>query len=286
MPINLGTICSFFERVMSPFEARSMIAQQAADCGVSDPANLEEKALSLIGRPLYEAFIENYSRKQWGRPPTSLPAETITRLPVRYTFDTRYFSDRYEGLPLQGYEHWLNAMVDDPRIQVFLGTDFFEVRDLIPRTTLIVYSGPIDRYFGYRDGELAWRTLDFELKVLATGDFQGTAVMNYSDLDVPWTRIHEFRHLHPERTHPPDQTVISYERSRSASRNDEPYYPVNSPTDRALLARYREAARRERSVLFGGRLGSYQYLDMHMAIASALSLFRNEVLPRLETAFR
>ncbi|GAA4635339.1 UDP-galactopyranose mutase [Actinoallomurus vinaceus] len=275
MPINLGTICEYFGRAMSPDEARALIAGQAAE--ITDPANLEEKAISLIGRPLYEAFIRGYTAKQWQTDPRELPAEIITRLPVRYTFDNRYFADRYEGLPVDGYAAWLERMADHPRIEVRLGTDFFDLD--AAGNVPVVYTGPLDRYFGHREGELGWRTLDFELEVLPTGDFQGTPVMNYADEDVPYTRIHEFRHFHPERDYPGDKTVIMREYSRFAGPGDEPYYPIDTPADRARLNRYRELARAEKGVLFGGRLGTYKYLDMHMAIASALTMYENRLRP-------
>ena len=275
MPINLGTICTYFGRVMSPDEARALVAEQAAE--VTDPRNLEEKAISLVGRPLYEAFIRGYTAKQWQTDPRELPPEIITRLPVRYTFDDRYFADRYEGLPVDGYTAWLERMADHPRIEVRLDTDFFDLG--APGEVPVVYTGPLDRYFAYSEGALGWRTLDFEREVLPTGDFQGTPVMNYADEDVPYTRVHEFRHFHPERDHPADRTVIVREYSRSAGTGDEPYYPIDTAEDRAKLTRYRELARAERGVLFGGRLGTYRYLDMHMAIASALTMYDNRLRP-------
>ncbi|WP_318295531.1 UDP-galactopyranose mutase, partial [Streptomyces griseoaurantiacus] len=165
----------------------------------AEVSNLEEKAISLIGRPLYEAFIRDYTAKQWQTDPKELPASTISRLPVRYTFDNRYFNDTWEGLPVDGYTAWLERMADHPNIEVRLGVDFFDVRDQLPAGVPVVYTGPLDRYFDYSEGELGWRTLDFETEVLPTGDFQGTSVMNYADADVPYTRIHEFRHFHPER---------------------------------------------------------------------------------------
>jgi len=164
---------------------------------------------------------------------------------------------------------------------VVLGVDYLDVRALVPSGTPVVYTGPLDRYFDDCEGRLGWRTLDFEQEVLPVGDFQGTSVMNYADTDVPWTRIHEFRHFHPERDYPTDRTVVVREYSRRAECGDEPYYPINTPHDREVLARYRDRAAREPDVYFGGRLGTYQYLDMHMAIASALSLVDNSLVPRL-----
>jgi UDP-galactopyranose mutase len=173
-------------------------------------------------------------------------------------------------------------MAEHELIDVRLNTDFFDVRETLPRGVPIVYTGPIDRYFDYAEGELGWRTLDFEQEVLEVGDFQGTSVMNYADEDVPYTRIHEFRHFHPERDYVKDRTVVVREYSRFAQRGDEPYYPINTPADREKLAAYRERARDEAGVLFGGRLGTYKYLDMHMAIASALTLVDNRLVPYFE----
>jgi UDP-galactopyranose mutase len=280
MPINLGTICSYFGRAMSPTEARNLIADQAKEYESSTAQNLEEKAISLIGRPLYEAFIRGYTMKQWQTDPKELPAEVITRLPVRYTFDNRYFSDTYEGLPTDGYTAWLERLADHPKIEVRLGTDFFDVKDTMLGQVPIVYTGPIDAYFDYTEGRLGWRTLDFEREVLTDlGDFQGTPVMNYADEDVSFTRIHEFRHFHPERDYPTDKTVIMREFSRFANNDDEPYYPINTDDDRSRLLAYRDLTAGEPNVMFGGRLGTYKYLDMHMAIGSALSRFENVLRP-------
>jgi UDP-galactopyranose mutase len=280
LPINLATICEYFGAAMSPDQARALIAEQAAEVEAGQAANLEQKAVSLIGRPLYEAFIRGYTFKQWQTDPVDLPAEIITRLPVRYTFNNRYFSDTFEGLPVDGYTAWLERMVDHPGIEVRLGTDFAQLRAEAAGSVPVVYTGALDAYFGYTAGDLGWRTLDFELEVLATGDFQGTPVMNYADADVPFTRIHEFRHFHPERDwYPRDKTVIMREFSRFAGRGDELYYPISTPADRERLMAYRQLADGEPGVLFGGRLGTYKYLDMHMAIGSALSMYENRLRP-------
>jgi UDP-galactopyranose mutase len=282
-PMNLGLINQFFGKAHTPDEARALIAEQAGEFDTATAKNLEEKAISLVGRPLYEAFVKGYTAKQWQTDPTQLDTGIINRLPVRYTFDNRYFNDTHEGLPVDGYTAWLEKMADHPGIEVRLDVDYFDVRDAIPAGTPTVYTGPLDRYFGNSEGELSWRTLDFEQEVRHdTGDFQGTSVMNYNDQDVPYTRIHEFRHFHPERDYPKDKTVIVREYSRFAEPGDEPYYPVGTPEDRAKLTRYRELARKEtanNNVLFGGRLGTYKYLDMHMAIGSALTMFDNRIAP-------
>jgi len=289
-PMGLGMINQFFGRYYSPDEARELIREQASEIDPADANNLEEKAISLIGRPLYEAFIRDYTAKQWQTDPKNLPASNITRLPVRYNFNNRYFSDTYEGLPVDGYAAWLERMADHELIDVRLNTDWFDVREELRAESPdapVVYTGPLDRYFDYSAGQLGWRTLDFDTEVLGTGDFQGTPVMNYNDADVPYTRIHEFRHFHPERedVYPKDKTVIMKEYSRFAGEGDEPYYPINTPDDRAMLKEYRglaAAEARDNRVLFGGRLGTYQYLDMHMAIASALTLWDNKLVPFFE----
>ena len=280
MPVNLGTISEYFGRAFTPDEAREVIAEEAKEIDGANAANLEEKAISLIGRSLYEAFIRGYTAKQWQTDPVDLPPEIITRLPVRYTFNNRYFSDTFEGLPVEGYTAWLTRMADHPNIEVRLTTDFAGMRAALIGHVPVVYTGPLDGYFAYAAGDLGWRTLDFATEVVATGDFQGTPVMNYADEDVPYTRIHEFRHFHPERDwYPKDKTVIMREYSRFAERGDEPYYPINTKEDRERLLAYREMADREPGVLFGGRLGTYQYLDMHMAIGSALSMYDNKLRP-------
>lgn len=279
LPINLGTICQFFGRRFSPLEARALIAEQAAEMHGRIPQNLEEKAISLIGRPLYEAFIRGYTIKQWQTDPRDLPAHVIARLPVRYTFDNRYFNDPYEGLPELGYTALFERMLASPLIEVRLGVDFFDLKPHLPAGVPIVYTGPIDRYFDYSEGELGWRTLDFEKEVLKVGDFQGTAVMNYADENVPYTRILEFRHFYPQRAHVEDATVIVREYSRFAARGDEPYYPIGTARDKEIFRRYWQRAQAESNVLFGGRLGTYRYLDMHQAIGAALKAFENLIRP-------
>jgi UDP-galactopyranose mutase len=278
-PMNLGLINQFFGKAHTPDEARELIAQQASEIATKDAGNLEEKAISLIGRPLYEAFVKGYTAKQWQTDPTELSADIITRLPVRYTYDNRYFSDTYEGLPTDGYTAWLTRMADHPNIEVRLETDFFEVRDDYVGKVPVVYTGPVDEYFGNAEGRLSWRTVDLEPEVKDVDDFQGCPVMNYNDHEVPFTRILEFKHFHPERTYLPGKTVIVHEFSRFAEEGDEPYYPVNTAEDREKLLKYRELAKGEPMVLFGGRLGTYKYLDMHMAIGSALSMFDNKLRP-------
>ena len=289
-PMGLGLINQFFGRYYTPDEAKALIEEQREGKDPAEATNLEERGIALIGKPLYDAFVKHYTAKQWQTDPTDLPPEIISRLPVRYTFNNRYFNDKHEGLPVDGYAAWLEKMAEHQLIDVRVNTDWFDIRDEVRAESPdapVVYTGPVDRYFDYAEGRLGWRTLDFEQEVLDTGDFQGTSVMNYNDADVPYTRIHEFRHFHPERAeYPEDRTVIVKEYSRFAEDNDEVYYPINTPEDREKLLKYRELAAeesRENKVLFGGRLGTYQYLDMHMAIGAALSLFDNHLRPYFES---
>ena len=243
LPINLGPINQFFGKAHTPDEARELIAEQASEIDTDEAQNLEEKAIPLIGRPLYEAFIKGYTAKQWQTDPKELSPDIITRLPVRYTFDNRYFNDTYEGLPTDGYTAWLERMADHPNIEVRLDTDFFDVVDDYKGKVPIVYTGPVDEYFGYAEGRLSWRTVDLEAETLDVDDFQGTGVVNYNDEDVPYTRILEFKHLHPERTYLPDKTIVVHEFSRFAEEGDEPYYPINTAEDRDEAAEVPRARR-------------------------------------------
>ncbi|WP_315579405.1 UDP-galactopyranose mutase [uncultured Actinomyces sp.] len=287
MPVNLGTINQFFSAAYGPDEARALIAQQAAEVDGQEITDFESKGVSLVGRPLFEAFFKNYTAKQWQTDPKDLPASIISRLPVRYNYDSRYFNDKYEGLPVDGYTAWMERMVASDLIDVYLDTDFFDPENPLNKAAVVgkvpvVYTGPVDRYFDYSAGDLSWRTVDFEKEVVNTGDYQGCSVMNYGDIDVPFTRIIEFRHFHPERDYQDKKTVIFREFSRFADHGDEPYYPVNTAQDRERLEQYRELMKNEDRVFFGGRLGTYKYLDMHMAIASALTMLDNELAPLFE----
>ena len=287
MPVNLGTINQFFSAAYGPDEARALIAQQAAEVDGQEITDFESKGVSLVGRPLFEAFFKNYTAKQWQTDPKDLPASIISRLPVRYNYDSRYFNDKYEGLPVDGYTAWMERMVASDLIDVYLDTDFFDPENPLNKAAVVgkvpvVYTGPVDRYFDYSAGDLSWRTVDFEKEVVDTGDYQGCSVMNYGDIGVPFTRIIEFRHFHPERDYQDKKTVIFREFSRFADHGDEPYYPVNTAQDRERLEQYRELMKNEDRVFFGGRLGTYKYLDMHMAIASALTMLDNELAPLFE----
>ncbi|MSO99428.1 MAG: UDP-galactopyranose mutase [Acetobacteraceae bacterium] len=279
MPMNLGTLSTLFGRFLSPDEARALIAKEVAVSGIVNPANLEEKAISLVGRTMYEAFIKGYTAKQWQTDPRELPADIISRLPVRLTFEDSYFDDRHQGLPLTGYGEIFRRMLAAGGVSVHTGVDYFHVRANIPANIPVVYTGPIDRYFDFRAGELGWRTLDFEREVMPVGDFQGASVVNYPDPDVEFTRIHEFRHLHPERDYQREKSVIFREYSRFARQHDEPYYPINRTADKAGYDDYRTMAEAEQNVIFAGRLGTYRYLDMHQAIGAALRVYEAQLVP-------
>lgn len=272
MPPSLREISFFHPGAVSSEQARIAILEDAA--GVEDSnKNFESKAISLVGEKIYRALIAGYTEKQWQIHPTQLPSSYVSRLPFRTSHETGYFSDTFQGLPKMGYGDFIGQILDHSNISVFLSVDFFDLKKFLPDDMPIIYSGPLDRYFDYSEGHLRWRTLDFEFEYLDTPDFQSTAVVNYADLDSPWTRIHEFKHLHPERELTSGRTVIAREFSREATGSDEPYYPVNSESDRVKLLAYRKRAASEPNVFFGGRLASYQYLDMHMAIAAALKDF-------------
>ena len=288
LPINLGTINQFFHAHYTPAEAKALIAEQAGELAGTDPANLNDKGISLIGRPLYEAFIKNYTAKQWQTDPSELPAGIIKRLPVRFNYDNRYFRDTWEGLPKDGYTAWMERMIDDPRIHVTLNTDFFDESLPLNKKALVgkvpvVYTGPVDRYFDYELGDLKWRTVDFKEVRYDEGDHFGCPVMNFADSDVPYTRAIEFKNFNPERkdSQNPDKTVVWEEYSRFATREDEPYYPVNTAEDKALYEQYATKAAQEPKVVFGGRLGTYKYYDMHNVIDTALTAYEEQVAPLL-----
>ena len=287
LPINLGTINQFFHASYTPAQAKALIEEQAGELAGTDPANLNDQGISLIGRPLYEAFIKNYTAKQWQTDASELPASIIKRLPVRFNYNNRYFKDTWEGLPKDGYTTWLKRMIDDPRISVRLETDFFDESQPLNKKALleagvpVVYTGPVDRYFDYDLGELKWRTVDFKEVRYDEGDHFGCPVMNFSDADVPYTRAIEFKNFNPERAaeQNPDRTVVWEEYSRFADRDDEPYYPINTDEDKALYAKYKAKAAEEPKVVFGGRLGTYAYYDMDQVFDQALTSFATEVAP-------
>lgn len=305
MPINLGTINQFFQNAYTPTQAKELINKQASQNPAAlegrEPKNLSEQGVSLIGQPLFDAFIKNYTAKQWQISADELSPNIIKRLPVRYTYDNRYFNNTYEGLPVDGYEsifiNMINSVNNDQscfgKIDVKLNVDYFKDDAILALKGHIptVYTGPIDRYFDYQVGQLQWRSLDLVKEVVDTPDFQGCPVMNYADLDDPYTRIHEFKHFHPERHNSANEkyygyqsdfpkTVIVKEYSKTWQLGDEPYYPVNTAQDKEKYTKYLELAKVEKEknkVIFGGRLGEYAYYDMDQVFKSALEAFDSKV---------
>jgi len=266
MPMNLGLINAFFGTNFTPQEAEAFVASRA-DASVTNPQSFEEQALRLVGRELYEAFFAGYTRKQWGVDPRELPASILARLPLRFTDDDSYFSHPYQGIPEHGYTPIVEAMLDHPNITVHLSTRMPRVR--LAEFEHTFWSGPIDAYFDFEHGRLAYRTLDFEPEVVA-GDHQGCPVVNYCDASVPYTRITEHKHFAPWESH--DQSVIYREYSRLCEPNDTPYYPVRLVEEKAQLLEYVQLARKETGVTFLGRLGTYRYLDMDVTIHEALNV--------------
>ena len=284
IPISLATINSYYGTNLSPDQAKELIRKEAAEF-TGEPANLEEKAISQIGRPLYEAFIRGYTIKQWEKSPLELSAAIISRLPVRYTYDIGYFSDPHEGIPLRGYAALFTNLLKHEKIEVRLNTSYADILAQCGGRFpgLVIYTGAIDEFFQYRLGRLDWRTLDLEWDRPNCADFQGTAVMNYADEDVPYTRIHEFKHYHPERSDT-GKTLICREYPHAAKGNDEPFYPVDTQRNRELYPAYVALARAESpKIIFGGRLGGYKYIDMDATIAAALECYRNNIVPLLQS---
>ena len=275
MPIDLKTINDFYGTQFSPEEARSFLAEEIRKEGIGRPNNLEEKAVSLVGRGLYDRMIRGYTAKQWGRDPNELPESIINRLPVRYRYDDAYFGTPWQGIPTKGFAAWFDAMLADPRIEVRTGVDFFAVRNSLPKDAIVLYTGMIDRLFDHCFGALEWRSLRFERETVPVGDFQGTTVVNYGDEDVPFTRIHEFKHYHPEwrDSFEGNKTVICREYPATWTPGLEAYYPVNDERNQRLFARYRDEADKLPNLLPAGRLGRYRYWDMDGAIAAALAFF-------------
>ncbi len=273
MPLGLALINAFYGTNLKPAEVPGFIAGEVAKAGLTgEPRNLEEQAISLIGRPLYEAFIKGYTQKQWNADPKDLPSFIIRRLPVRANYDIGYFNDPHQGVPREGYFTLFSRLLDHPAITVRYNTDYLALRETFPADLPVFYSGPLDAYFNYRHGALPWRGLRFEWETKPVRDWQGCTVMNYADASVPYTRIHEFKHFHPEReaVHQSEQTIICREFPADWKLGDIPYYPVNTAASAELLAKYQADAAACPNVIFGGRLGEYRYYDMDKVIARAL----------------
>ncbi|MCK7546979.1 UDP-galactopyranose mutase [Marinobacter koreensis] len=268
LPINLHTINQFFGKALRPEEARAFIEAQA-DTSIENPQTFEEQALRFVGKDLYEAFFKGYTQKQWGCSPTELPASILKRLPVRFNYDDNYFAHRFQGMPENGYTPLIEGILDHPKITVRLNTRF--TRDMAAGYDHVFYSGPLDGFFDYELGRLGYRTLDFE-RFTHEGDYQGCAVMNYGDEQVPFTRITEHKHFSPWESH--EGSVCYREYSRACGADDIPYYPIRLVKEKSLLEQYVKKAREVDKVTFVGRLGTYRYLDMDVTIREALDTAR------------
>ncbi|MDB6151069.1 MAG: glf [Chthoniobacter sp.] len=264
MPINLHTINQFFGKRFNPVEARAFVAG-LGDQSIEEPQNFQEQALKFLGRDLYQTFFYGYTRKQWGCEPTELPASILKRLPVRFNYDDNYYNQKFQGIPEDGYTAIIARILDHPAIEVRLNTAFR--RGDAEQFDHVFYTGPIDAFFDFSEGRLGYRTVNFE-RIDAEGDYQGNPVINYPDMEVPWTRVHEHKHFAPWETH--ERTVAFRETSKETAPDDVPYYPKRLAADREILLRYRAMAEAQPGVSFLGRLATYRYMDMEAVIGEAL----------------
>ncbi|MBU2903875.1 UDP-galactopyranose mutase [Arenibacter algicola] len=265
LPFNMNTFYQLW-KVKTPEEAKSVIAEQVKEVGVKNPKNLEEQALSLVGKDIYEKLIKGYTEKQWGRKATELPAFIIKRLPLRFTFDNNYFNDKYQGIPIGGYNKLINGLLEG--IETRLEVDFFkDKRELVAMADQVVFTGKIDEFYDYQYGKLEYRSLDFKHETLDMENYQGNAVVNYTASDIPYTRILEHKHFEFGTQ---KKTVITKEYPTEWSGNKEPYYPINDQRNSDIYSKYKTLSERD-NIIFGGRLAEYKYYDMHQVIASALA---------------
>jgi len=272
LPVNLHTINQFFRKTLRPDEAHAFITEEQADTSITDPQTFEEQAMRFVGKDLYEAFFKGYTMKQWGCHPSELPASILKRLPVRFNYDDNYFFHKFQGMPEEGYTAMIEKILDHPGLTVRLETVFD--RSQAAEYDHVFYSGPLDGWFGYELGRLGYRTLDFE-RFTYDGDYQGCAVMNYGEVEVPYTRITEHKHFAPWESH--EGSVCYREFSRAAEPEDIPYYPIRQVEEKALLSDYVKLAEETSGVTFVGRLGTYRYLDMDVTIREALDTARGFV---------
>lgn len=272
MPFNMNTFSKMWN-IVTPQEAKDIIAAQIADLNITEPKNLEEQALSLVGRDVYEKLVKGYTQKQWGRDCKDLPAFIIKRLPLRFTYDNNYFNDRYQGIPIGGYTKIVEKLLEGTEVR--LGIDYLEHRNEYDSMAhKIVYTGMIDRFYDYSLGVLEYRSVRFETEKLDIENYQGNAVVNYTDAEVPYTRIIEHKHFEFGKQ---PVTIISREYSSEWKKGDEPYYPVNNEKNNGLYEQYRELSKKDDKVIFGGRLGGYKYYDMDKVIAAALDMCESEL---------
>ena len=278
LPFNMYTFNKMWG-VTTPEEALSVIEKQREESGITNPQNLEEQAISLVGRDIYEKLIKGYTKKQWGRPCNELPAFIIKRLPVRLTYDNNYFNAKYQGIPIGGYTKFVRNMLQGA--DIILGTDYFDEKEKYDKMAKkVIYTGAIDEYFGYEFGNLEYRSVSFEIELLNQSNYQGNAAVNYTDEETPWTRIIEHKWFQfglDDMGNEIPKTVISKEYSKEWTPKDEPYYPVNDEKNNQLYNRYKELADKEENVIFGGRLGRYKYLDMDAVIAESLNKAKEEL---------
>lgn len=273
LPFNMNTFSKLWG-VKTPSEAKAKIAEQMAESNITEPKNLEEQAIKLIGNDIYEKLIKGYTEKQWGQRATELPAFIIKRLPVRFTYDNNYFNDKYQGIPIGGYTKIIEKMLDG--VEVRLETNFFESKEeLEDIADKIVFTGMIDEFYDYKFGTLEYRSLRFEHQILDEENHQGNAVVNYTEYEVPYTRIIEHKHFE-YGTQP--KTVITKEYPANWEKGDEPYYPVNNEKNNSMYDKYKELADKESKVIFGGRLAEYKYYDMHNVIEQALNCVKEELI--------
>jgi len=278
LPVNLHTINQFFDKTFRPDEAKAFI-NEIADTSITDPQTFEDQAMRFVGKGLYEAFFKGYTQKQWGCSPTELPASILKRLPVRFNYDDNYFAHKYQGMPENGYTDMIGRILDHPGISVHLNTTFARAQK--DDFDHVFWSGPLDAYLDHEFGPLGYRTLDFE-RFTYDGDYQGTAVMNYGDVDVPFTRITEHKHFSPWEEH--QGSVCYREFSRECGPDDIPYYPIRLVKDKEQLEQYVERAKQETGITFVGRLGTYRYLDMDVTIREALDTAREFLAKKAENA--
>ncbi len=271
LPFNMNTFYQLW-KVKTPAEAKAKIEEQLSEININEPKNLEEQAIKLIGRDVYEKLVKGYTEKQWGKRATELPAFIIKRLPVRFTFDNNYFNDRYQGIPIGGYNTIINRLLDG--IEVKLNTDFFKDREHFESLAdKIVFTGMIDEFYEYKFGELEYRSLRFEDEVLDEENHQGNAVVNYTEFEIPYTRIIEHKHFEYGNQ---EKTVITREYPAIWEKGKEPYYPINNEKNNSIYSKYKELAEKETNIIFGGRLAEYKYYDMHNVIEKALECIEKE----------
>lgn len=280
LPFNMNTFYQLW-KVKTPKEAKEKIEEQVKEANIQEPKNLEEQAIKLVGKDIYERLIRGYTEKQWGQRATELPSFIIKRLPVRFTFDNNYFNDKYQGIPIGGYNVFIEKLLGG--IDVKLNTDFFKNREELENLAdRIVFTGMIDEFYDYRFGTLEYRSLRFQHEILNEENYQGNAVVNYTEYEIPYTRVIEHKHFEDGKQ---DKTVITKEYPASWKKGEEPYYPINNEKNNLIYEKYKELADKEKNVIFGGRLAEYKYYDMHDVIQQALDIVNKELGYTLKMVF-